>query len=117
MDDEEQEESESQSSGQCTVPQGTYTQTWSDAGGDCPQEVVDNLTSIRTDIEIEEPKECGTIFANDSGVADNGCEYELTHSFEGTDSGLKNGEATVEYSSCPSGAGCTHDFNVYYEKR
>jgi hypothetical protein len=117
MDDEEQDESESQSGGECTVPPGTYTETWSDAGGDCPQEVVNSLTSQRRDREVEKDTECQTMTISDSGTADNGCEYEYTYSVEGTDSGLGDGEVSVTYSSCPSGASCTHDFNVYYEKR
>jgi hypothetical protein len=112
VDDEENADAVSQ----CTVPQDTYSFTYADAGGDCPDGLVEEITSGQSETEVETEQECTTVVYTDTGEYDGGCEYEITHSVKGTSAGLEDGEATVEYSSCPEfGGNCTHDFDVYFD--
>ncbi len=108
-------EEEAESAGQWVVPEGTYTQTWSDAGGNCSNEAVNEITSGRSDIELEEPKECAQLVYEDTETLDNGCQVELSMSIEASDDGLEDGEATMEVSC--SASECSHDFNIYHQKR
>jgi hypothetical protein len=100
----------------CIPPSGTYTLTFSDDGGDCAQADVNEITSIKKDVELEPGSQCGQYTATNSETLDNGYEVEWTETAQITSSGIENGQATVDVS-CPDGYTCTHDFNAYYEKR
>jgi len=99
----------------CTVPGGTYTREFADAGGSCPQELVEDFTSLKEDVEVESGTECGTNTNTIMDTTDEGCEVTLELSVDTTSTGPENGQATVEVV-CESGE-CTHDFNVYWTKR
>jgi hypothetical protein len=100
----------------CTTPSGEYVVNWSDDGGNCPQELVNEITADMETREVEPDTSCGQFTASHSETLDNGCEVSSTETGEFTSSGVTNGQASVDISSCAED-NCSHEFKVYYEKQ
>jgi hypothetical protein len=105
---------------ECRAPTGTYTREVVEAGGDCPQEVVD-LYAGSEDVELQAAEAaCGRLQASSTDTFElesgESCTIAGTVEAEVVDDGIENGEATVEVE-CTNGNGCVHRFNVYFTKR
>jgi len=97
---------------QCTVPSGTYTATFTDAGGNCSQLIVDELTSTQFDNEVESDEACGMYTSETTDELDNGCTLTTTIQGYGNSSGIEDATAEINIDCPDSANNCSHNFNA-----
>lgn len=100
----------------CTVPEGEYRTDISDAGGNCPQRLVDTVTDIEEPVTVEENTACGQSSRTYEEELEDGCILTAEESIEGTEDGLEDGRLAITVSCPESNDECSHDFDVAYEK-
>lgn len=100
--------------GPCTIPSGTYEYTYSDAGGTCSPEVVDEVTDISGTTEVPENAACGELSSTETRELDNDCDLEANVTAEGTSEGIEDATATVDLTCPQERNSCSHEFDVTY---
>lgn len=101
----------------CTIPAGNYVYTFSDAGGTCAPEIVDEVTAISGTTEVPENAACGDLTSNETRQLDNGCSLETTVSADGTSEGIEGATTTVDLTCPEQRNSCTHEFDVTYTRQ
>lgn len=98
--------------GECIVPSGVYTATWTYAGGTCPPEYRDAMDGFRSDFPVGEGGTCGTYPVNES-QNDGTCTITTTGSVTATSAGMIGG--TVSFNiSCNNGFSCVDSYNLRF---
>lgn len=101
----------------CTIPSGTYEYTFSDAGGTCSPEVVDEVTAISGTTEVPEDAACTELTSTETRELDNDCYLEVNVTAEGTSEGIEDATATVDLTCPQERNSCSHEFDVTYTRQ
>ena len=96
----------------CTVPEGTYSCSWRDNGGDCYSEIVDAVLDVDCALTVS-GGECGNFAFNEHG-SDGTCDISMYYSGSANEYGIVSGEVILMVS-CDGGAyTCEHDLGMRF---